>query len=241
MPTLTEQSTLTKKQTKRFGPRAIAGWGANATIIAGARYDDECGNGHNTFAITASIPGQAGGCLHTEIAEVFPELAPLIKWHLCSSDGPMHYLANTVFLAGTKDCNGREAGEPYNFETFITFGSNPIEHKFGKRFTQFLTETKAHPNSERFDFEVIAVPHENRNGETYDFAPKHTFGGFDARWFECPFDTEAEALNFLKALQTCDPQFIEKPTAWAKASHASLTAHETRRSGRTPHTKTSPR
>lgn len=44
-----------------------------------------------------------GGCCHDEVAKHFPELAPLIKWHLCSSDGPMHYLANTVYHA-TEHC-----------------------------------------------------------------------------------------------------------------------------------------
>ena len=28
-----------------------------------------------------------------------PELAPYIKWHLVSSDGPLHYIANTVYHA----------------------------------------------------------------------------------------------------------------------------------------------
>jgi hypothetical protein len=141
MPTLTDESKLTKKQVKYFGPKPIAGWGKNAHIKAEVRYDDECGNGHNTFAITADIyiPGrrdiEAGGCLHDEIAQHFPDLAPYIKWHLCSSDGPMHYIQNTIFLASDRDCWGRLKGEPYNFVTHIHFGQNPIKHKFGKRFT----------------------------------------------------------------------------------------------------------
>jgi hypothetical protein len=40
-----------------------------------------------------------GGCCHDEVAKHFPELAPFIKWHLTSSDGPMHYIANTVYHA----------------------------------------------------------------------------------------------------------------------------------------------
>lgn len=84
------------------------------------RFDDECGNGHNSFAIVAEEKDPkvrrdggivAGGCLHEEIARVFPELAPLIRWHLCFTDGPMHYIANTVFLAGDRDCNGLRKGE----------------------------------------------------------------------------------------------------------------------------------
>ncbi len=96
-------STLTKSQVKVFGPRFIAGYGKGAQITAKVRYDDQCGNGHNTFSITADIMvgrrDEAGGCLHEEIARVFPNLAPFIKWHLTSSDGPMHYVANTVYHA----------------------------------------------------------------------------------------------------------------------------------------------
>jgi hypothetical protein len=97
-------SVLTKSQTKTFGPRAIAGWGNHATLTAEVRYDDECGNGHNSFAITGEIRAgrrdiEAGGMLHDEIRVIFPELAPFLKWHLTSSDGPMHYIANTTYWA----------------------------------------------------------------------------------------------------------------------------------------------
>lgn len=74
-----------------------------------------CGNGHNSFSITATIYENgcdvAGGCCHEEVAKHFPELAPFIKWHLTSTDGPMHYVANTLFHAGDKDCWGLRKGE----------------------------------------------------------------------------------------------------------------------------------
>lgn len=77
------------------------------------RFDDRCGNGHNTFSITADITGRRGfdiidmgGCLHDEIREHFPELAHLIRWHLVSTDGPMHYIANTTYLASGTEWNG---------------------------------------------------------------------------------------------------------------------------------------
>lgn len=98
-------SILTKQQYKSFGPRAIDGYAKGAALWAHVRFDDECGNGHNTFSITASVrePGNrdiaAGGCLHDDIAKVYPELAPLIKWHLWSTDGGLHYVANTVYHA----------------------------------------------------------------------------------------------------------------------------------------------
>lgn len=224
------ESTLTKQQYTSKGPRAAKDWGQGAAIWVHLRYDDECGNGHNTFAITGTVrvPKRrepvAGGCLHEEIAAAFPELEPLIKWHLCSSDGPMHYLSNTLYLAGERDCHGKLKGEPYQYETQIHFGENPIKHKFGRRFTQFLEDARPHPGATAYDFEVIEIPHEKRAGETFDFKPKYTFGGFDAQWHECPFDTLDEALDFLKALQTCIPTFTKVATAWGKGKARELDA-----------------
>lgn len=98
------QSILIKYQTKEHGPVRLSvsdGYGAGSVLTATVRYDDECGNGHNSFTITGDIRGEygfeAGGFLHDEIAKYFPDLAPLIKWHLVATDGPMHYLANTEY------------------------------------------------------------------------------------------------------------------------------------------------
>ena len=74
------------------------------------RFDDQCRNGHQTFTITGST-NYTGGCIHEKIAEHFPTLAPLIPWHLCSTDGPLHYIENTVYLAGDRDCHGLKKGE----------------------------------------------------------------------------------------------------------------------------------
>ena len=92
----------------------------DSVIIAEIRHDDECGNGHNSFAITAEIyephrqPGEPTvthksgrkmwlngcGCCHDEVRQHFPELAGLIRWHLMGTDQPMHYVANAVYWAG---------------------------------------------------------------------------------------------------------------------------------------------
>ena len=97
-------TTLTKRQTK-----TLTGTHNGHDVIATVRHDDQCGNGHNTFAITADVYESGKphtdrhmvgcGCVHDEITEAIPELAPLIKWHLTSTDGPMHYIANTVYHA----------------------------------------------------------------------------------------------------------------------------------------------
>jgi hypothetical protein len=57
------------------------------------------------FSITASIERKSGtrwvedsgGMLHDQIAEHFPNLAPLLKWHLTAVDGPLHYIANAKY------------------------------------------------------------------------------------------------------------------------------------------------
>jgi hypothetical protein len=67
------------------------------------RYDDTCRNGHNSFGITCdairNFRWESGGCQHDLISEHFPELRPYLKWHLASTDGPMHYIENTVYWA----------------------------------------------------------------------------------------------------------------------------------------------
>ena len=90
-----------------------------SVLVAKVRFDDECKNGHNTFSITADLyegthrnggeyvfnsRGEkccltACGCQHDLVTKHFPELAPLIKWHLTSTDGPLHYVADTVYHA----------------------------------------------------------------------------------------------------------------------------------------------
>ena len=72
------------------------------TLEIEVRFDDSCNNGHRTFGITGTETDrkgrfEAGGAIHDEIVEAAPELAPFIKWHLCSEDEPLHYVANTEY------------------------------------------------------------------------------------------------------------------------------------------------
>lgn len=97
--------------------------GARYVIRFEARFDDNCRNGHNDFAITGEVWAAthggrkigrdmvAGGCIHEDIAKHFPEVAHVIKWHLTGEAGPMHYAANAVYLADNRDHYGLLAGE----------------------------------------------------------------------------------------------------------------------------------
>jgi hypothetical protein len=123
--------TTIKSQTKTYRVDYADAQGNPCTLIATVRHDDDCRNGHKSFAITGDLyeihrqPHEptithasgrtlwlnACGCLHDEIAAHIPNLAPFIKWHLCSTDGPMHYLANTLYQAGDLDYDGLKAGK----------------------------------------------------------------------------------------------------------------------------------
>ncbi len=98
------ETTLTKKQVKTIN-RNFEENGIVYNLTVKLRYDDECGNGHNTFAITGEVREvgkrrlESCGCIHDTIKKVFPEFEHLIKWHLCSSDGPMYYIENTLYHA----------------------------------------------------------------------------------------------------------------------------------------------
>lgn len=104
-----KNSKLVKHQVKEFTKTSVMVDGEKVDIKATVRYDDRCGNGHNTFSITGEYyyAGKSHtdrnmiscGCVHEAISQAFPELREYLKWHLCSSDCPMHYIANTTYHA----------------------------------------------------------------------------------------------------------------------------------------------
>jgi len=222
------ESKIRKSQTKVFQKSYLED-DQKYYIIVKIRYDDQCGNGHNSFAITADIyranaSGNlvksdrffvSGGCCHDEIAKHFPELEKYIKWHLCSSDGPMHYLANTLYHAGNRDHNGHAMDEPDSFKKAIRFGNVPINHKVKLAFYEFLKNGC----SSDYDLEILEIEHKK---DSYPFKPKYTYSGFADEWYDCPFDTMDEAINFLYDLQNCEPKFIEIATSWSKGKEREL-------------------
>jgi len=143
-----------KVQKKSFGPKKIMWDDKPAYMTVTIQYDDSLKNGHNTFSITGDIRRtkkgtlQAFGIMSEEIEEFFPEFKKYLKWHLVASDGPMYYIANTLYHASDKDFNGLRAGEkkvigyewvcqedglsctkikaPYELEQHKVFISSPI-------------------------------------------------------------------------------------------------------------------
>ncbi|QMV30038.1 hypothetical protein [Providencia phage vB_PreS-Stilesk] len=179
-------------------------------IKAELRFDDECGNGHNSFAITGEIvnPRKRGdnaieccGCIHDEIAEHFPELAHLIKWHLCSTESPVHYVANTCYHASDRDHNGRAKGDPETTIERLQFADFPITFTPKKVLKEFL---KGKEGKEINDFELLVtpVPHKDKGTNNYQFDDKYTFAGCnDVSWTYAPFDSIVEAEEFAQAIK----------------------------------------
>lgn len=180
-------------------------------IKAKIRFDDECDNGHNSFSITGEINARQSfaertmvtcGCIHDDIAAHFPELAHLIKWHLCSTDSPMHYVANTVYLAGDRDCSGKRKGEPARFETHLRFKDFPISFKPKKVLADFLKEKEGKEIND-FELVIVPVPHKDKGkpGE-YQFSDQYTFAGCThSPWTYAPFDTLQQAEEFAAAIK----------------------------------------
>jgi len=205
---------------QKFGAsRPVAGGSAGESLRVELRFDDSCKNGHETFAITGTLREGfrevAGGCLPDEIAKTFPEFEPLIKWHLCSTDGPLHYLANACFLAGDRDHNGLRKGEestnPRLMEHFVRFGNSPVEHKVSTKLKEFIDQTLAADE----EFVLDEVKHAG-------YRSKYQFAGMDCQWYECPFDSEKEARQWLNALTACELHWDSRTNTFGEGKEREL-------------------
>lgn len=219
------ESILTKSQKKKFSKKFMDG-DREVLMTVTVRYDDECGNGHNSFSIIGSMVytdrkgGDSWGCLHDDIAKYFPELAHLIKWHLCGSQEPMYYLDNTIYLAGNLDCNGRAAGEVASSETKLRFGDFPISFDYEYDFIAWLYDISGGTVDKN---KLKAVPVEHKKNDTgYSFQPKYTIEGYNVEWYQCPFDTKIEAEEFLEAFRKYPITIERVPTSYSKGKEREL-------------------
>lgn len=69
------------------------------------------------------------GCMHKDIATIFPELAPALPWHCANANAPMHYLANSTYW---HELWGHAvAGPPWNADTYVQkFGEEKLREHF---------------------------------------------------------------------------------------------------------------
>ena len=196
------------------------------------RFDDCCGNGKNSFAITGNVTrgnsGRdgdwlAGGCLHDDIAAIFPELAPLIRWHLFDDAGPMHYIANAVYLAGNRDHSGRLAGEPSAFVDVIQFGDVPNRVRVPKGLLPFLQELEIACDDDGKAAALVPIAVDGDRSGAFKFAPKWQYAGqMPLKWHECPFDSEEEAARFADSFINHAPTFHRMATAWSEGKERDL-------------------
>lgn len=189
-------------------------------------YDDSCGNGHNSFAITGSLragKAEAGGCIHEEIARYFPELAPLIKFHLFDARGPWGYPSNALYHAGDRDCWGKRKGEPRSWRQEVKFGDFPITRPISDKFAAWLAAAlefsaatpKSNPN--RRELQIVELPYTG----TYNLSSKFSFDDFASKWHEAPFDSRDEAEKFRAAL-AFGFELVKVPTSFGEGKEREL-------------------
>jgi hypothetical protein len=214
-----------RNQTWKSQGRPIEGYGPGGRIVVEVKFDDQCANGHQTFHITADVTTTssrarrdiaAGGCMHEAIEQVFPELAPLIKWHHCTTDGPLHYIANTTYHASNRDHYGRAAGEANSWKHAVLFGSSPVSHDLDEKLIEWCMG--------KSDLKVIEVPHIDTGGKGYKFKPKYTFEGYRERleWHTCPFDTLNRAEEFAQGFMHHSPKHMITVTGYSEGKPREL-------------------
>ena len=193
------------------------------------RYDDRLGNGHNTFTIVGSYwkrnpsgrfprnPSGVGQIIE-EIVQMFPELTPYMKWHLVSSDGPLHYIVDTVYLAGDRDYAGRRKGEVSRVERYLQMNRSPFRHRPScgdqERFLKFLEASYNLPEWATGPVEVPCC---------LGVASSHwTLEEYPCEWHQAPFQTEQEARTWIEALNHYDWCIGSEPVAWAEGKEREL-------------------
>jgi len=132
---MNEVSKISPLQSQKVQKRYIED-GKSYLLNVNIRYDDLCKNGHNTFSLTGELYHSldnlknfiiSSGTIHEDIQKHMPEMADLIKYHLCTSQGPIYYIENTLYLAGNKDCWGLMQGEVRQHLSRGKFQNNGIE------------------------------------------------------------------------------------------------------------------
>ena len=105
-----EIAIFENSQTVKAQDKVFFGLKGKQEVKVVIRWDDRCGNGHNTFSVTGTLfengRNVASGCIHETIAELKPSLAKYIKWHLVNSNAPLYYIENTQYHA---KCGNLEA------------------------------------------------------------------------------------------------------------------------------------
>jgi hypothetical protein len=188
------------------------------TLKIKIRYDDECNNGRNSFAITGECGGDNGimGCIHEFIEEQAPEFSHLIKWHLCSSDEPMYYLANSLYHV--KEVKANTVVRFYDER--IKFDNIPFTFKLTKRLKEFLATYQRGD-----DINIIALKHPDINKEgKYQYGDNYTFNNCLIDWYKSLFSNEREAQEMAQALKLYNYDIVRTVSSYEDEKKPNLEA-----------------
>ena len=221
------ESVLVKKQVKNY-EKTFKENNIDHRIVFEVRYDDECGNGHNSFSIKATIYSDEHSsdnryfvtkeCIHEEISKHFPELKHLVKWDLINSDGPMHYVANTTYHARTREDMNIALDVPTRFEKRLKFDSIPFTFKEFKR--DFIKELEKGVD---WNNEKITIHSHPKDPETY--SDNYSFSFLKTEnWYDCPFSIKQNAEEFLEAFKNFKYAIVSTPIEWNKAVEPNIEA-----------------
>ena len=219
MNVIEKSTSNNREQTVEFS-RIIQDEGKMRLMVVEVRWHWIRGNKAPYLAVTGTVyrgvtkadKWDRGGCMHDEIMRhkwVPGIVTDAIRFHLCGSDSPMHYIANAMYHASDRDCHGKRKGEPTNFKNhleFIDFPyaeliNQPSEAQIG-RFKQCATEKAWYIHEESYASTVSKGP---------DGKPLVMLGywiGHEMNpqkrvpWSSCPFKTAREAELWIDIMQT---------------------------------------
>ena len=211
-------------------------------LVINVRFDDECGNGHNSLGVTGTLYDTTVkgwgknndrsvitcGCIHETIQDprfnVAQEVLDAIPCHLASTDGPMHYVANVMYHASDRDCWKRRKGEPSAFSDIVYVANSPVSYRIN---SDAVKRTKAVLEAGDQMCYVSKVEHKNTKGETYKFGPKFTIligEELDPEWYQCPWNTCEEATEWMNACLDGIVRIERIATAWSEGKERNLAA-----------------
>lgn len=227
------KSVLTKNQKKKFTKINVLWQGEKVDIIATLRYDDECGNGHNTLSVTGEIykTGKRSdramiscGCIHDAVSKHFPELKHAIQYHLVSSDGPMHYIANTLYNASDKDCWGYRKGQACRWSTRIKFGDFPMLFDVDSAMLRMI---ESRPN-----WSKIKIQEHKHQKDPKTYGSKFRFSHYikfcktkhNDAWYNCSHNDKAKIEAFLECCRKYPIEIVKTPTEYSQGKIPDLKA-----------------
>jgi len=231
MSTRTNSQSLTLRKDGHFKVKGETFRRVDCTI----RWDDHCKNGYNSMGITGSawLAGKmmkesdpdTCGCIHEILMKVFPEVTPLIRFHLIGLGSIFsHAVGNAIYHAGDRDCWGRRAGEPSSWDHFFVFDDCPITMSAeSDGFRAWVLTWHDKPVDQWPSLAVVPVTHKSE-GRDYT---RYTFEGYPLPpydWHKAPFNSESKAREFAAAAKRWGVVVAKIPSDYSKGKAPDLDA-----------------